>query len=67
MDVEYIIKDEANRFCKNLQNYEYKSDGISEFINDLEIELCRFNEDVDKLIYLYQIIINLDTQDLKNI
>jgi len=61
LNAEIIIKDLANTFCENLKNYEYMPDGFSEFINDLGGELNRFYEEVDKLMYLYQIIYNLDT------
>lgn len=62
MDSVSIIKDQADVFSREIRGYEARYDGDKQFKSDLEDELYNFYEDVDKLIYLYQVKNNLEIE-----
>jgi hypothetical protein len=55
MNKEFILKDEAKRFCSGIKSYEIKYDGPEEFKNDLDCKIINFSESEDRLIFLYEV------------
>ncbi|MBK6399618.1 MAG: hypothetical protein IPF75_15535 [Bacteroidetes bacterium] len=59
MDTELLIKKEADNFRRILE-YDFKPDYHLKVKNELESKLYNYDENVDKLIFLYRTLTNIE-------
>lgn len=60
MDAESLIRDDAMLFSKHLRSYEHEHNGPQKFKDELCLELYNYYEELDKLIYLYEVSKQID-------
>jgi hypothetical protein len=66
MNAEILIKDEADKFSRYLGKYESLYNGAQEFKNKLTRQLLDYYENIDMLVFLYQVDKNIDKEHDKH-
>ncbi len=62
MNAEVLIRDEATKFSRHIDSFENQYDGAKEFKNKLTSELYNYYENLDKLIFLYEVARQIDAK-----
>jgi hypothetical protein len=60
MNAETIIKDEAANFSRLIENFEREHNGAQEFKSELTTALYDYYENLDKLIFIYEVARQID-------
>lgn len=62
MNAELMIKDEANKFSRTIESHEREHNGVKEFKSKLTSALYDYYENLDKLIFLYEVAKQIDAK-----
>jgi hypothetical protein len=62
MNAETIIKDEAAKFSRTISRHRGEFNGAQEFKSDFTTALYDYYEDIDKLIFLYELVNQIDKE-----
>ncbi|MBP6977466.1 MAG: hypothetical protein PHD61_06455 [Bacteroidales bacterium] len=60
MNAEILIKDEAVRFSRIVENLEREYNGAQEFKSELTTALFNYYENIDKLFFIYEVAKQID-------
>ncbi|MFZ1634368.1 MAG: hypothetical protein WAT43_10880 [Chitinophagales bacterium] len=60
MNAETIIRDEASKFSRVIEGYEHEYNGVNDFNSDLKTALYDYYDNLDKLIFLYEVAKQID-------
>lgn len=60
MNAETIIRDEAIKFSRVIESYEHEYNGVKDFKSDLTTALYDYYDNIDKLIFLYEVAKQID-------